>query len=118
MTSKEIKPSFDKLTTLPEKDALVLAFCKKAIVLLEEFQYQYAEAIRNQEMEDVAKVNHKISSTMLWIELNDFVTLIDSYKETALDNEKNREKLIKEVTIYCDRIKNILGDKLVEMGDI
>ena len=111
-------PTFKKLAHLHQSDEFLQSFCQKTLVLLNEFQSQYGEAIQHQMTNELNAITHKISSTMLWLELNDFVQLITSYKKVRLADRQLVEKLLDDVHYHTGEIKSVLLHKINELSKV
>ena len=113
--TKEMTPSFEKVTSITDSTVFVQRFCVKALELLEEFKVKYSEAIIARQIKDLGSITHKISSTMKWLDLEDFMSLTESYKDLAVQDKKSMEKLLGEVIHYTDKLEDAIRAKLSEL---
>jgi hypothetical protein len=113
--TKEMRPSFDKVTSITDSEVFVQRFCVKALELMEEFKAKYSEAIIAREMNDLGSITHKISSTMKWLDLEEFMSLTESYKELTNSDKSATEKLLGEVMHYSNVIEEAIQSKLDEL---
>jgi hypothetical protein len=112
---KEISPCFDKGKSVTDSKEFIQTFCVKALELLKEFKSAYKKAIAAQQISDLDSITHKISSTMKWLDLDEFVSLTQSYKDFSISDQTTMEDLLVEVTYYSSLIEDSIRRKLVEM---
>lgn len=112
---KEISPCFDKVTSVTDSKEFIQTFCIKALKLFEEFKSTYSEAIAAQQISDLDAITHKISSTMKWLDLDEFVSLTKSYKDFTMSDQTTKEELLAEVIHYSNMIEDSIRSKLQEL---
>lgn len=113
--TKEMRPCFDKLTGITDSKEFVQKFCLKTLELFEEFKAKYSKAIITRQLRDLDSITHKISSTMKWLDLEEFISLTQSYKDLMESDKYTAEKLLDEVMYYSNVIENSIRCKLEEL---
>lgn len=113
--SKEMRPSFDQLASVTDSEDFLKTFCIKALKLFEEFKSAYSKAISAQQISDLDAITHKISSTMKWLDLEEFLSLTESYKDLTESDKNTMEKLLGEVMYYSNMIEDSIRCKLEEL---
>ena len=112
---KEMRPSFDQLASVASSKEFLETFCIKAIKLLDEFKTAYSRAMNEHKISDLDSITHKISSTMKWINLDEFVALTKSYKDLPFTDKEGVAKLLDEVMQQSDKIEESIRAKLAEL---
>ena len=112
---KDMRPSFDQLTSVANSKEFLETFCVKAIKLLDEFKKDYSRAMKEKNISDLHSITHKISSTMKWINLDEFVALTKSYKDLPLTDKEGVAKLLDEVMHQSNKIEESIRAKLAEL---
>jgi hypothetical protein len=112
--TKEMRPCFDKVTSISDSKIFVQKFCLKALELFEEFKPKYSAAISTQQIKDLDFITHKISSTMKWLDLEEFISLTKSYKDLTASDNNTMESLLDEVMYYSNMIEDSLRCKIDE----
>ena len=112
---KEISPCFDKVTSVTDSKEFVQTFCMKALALLAEFKSAYGKAIAARNISDLDAVTHKIASTMDWLGLDDYVSIIKSYKNLNMSDQNAYEGVFVEVMHYTKMIEESIRVKLDEL---
>ena len=111
----EMIPSFDQVENLTDSKEFFQSFCEKGIELIDDFNIKYEDAIQNNKLGDLDSITHKISSTMKWLKLDEFVNLTRAYKELDMKDNAVSEKLIKDVKHHATKIRESLSVKLEEL---
>ena len=112
---KEISPCFDKITRVTDSKEFIQTFCIKSLKLIEEFNSVYSNAIASQQLSDLDAITHKISSTMKWLDLDEFVSLTKSYKDLTMSDQITKKKFLAEVMHYSKMIEDSIRSKLQEL---
>lgn len=112
---KEIRPSFDRLGSVADSDEFVRSFCLKTLDLIKEFKLKYGSAITGQNIDELDAITHKISSTMKWLSLDDFVSLTRQYKNFSASDENTFAELLSDVMCHSDMIEDSIRIKLAEL---
>ncbi len=79
-------------------------FCQKFAVQVEEFDAQFEQGVSKKDRKAVSDIVHKIMSSLMFIELDEFCELISQYKALDMDNEVAVQDLISEVHEYCEAL--------------
>jgi len=111
----EMKPSFEQVTSVTDSKEFIENFCHKTLKLLDEFKREYRKAISGQRISDLDSITHKISSTMKWLELDGFISLIKSYNDVKISDKIALEQILNEVMEQSNRIEDSIHAKLNEL---
>ena len=112
---KEISPCFDKVESVTDSKEFIQGFCIKTLELFEEFKSKYNKAIAAQQISDLDAITHKISSTMKWLGLDEFVLLTKSYKDLTMSDQTTMNKLLGDVMYHSNMIEDSIRSKLREL---
>ena len=109
-------PSYEKLFDLQESDEFVKDFCRKTLVLLDEFVAAYEEALAQNDFNKLSDLTHKVSPTMRWLGMEKYVQLIKSYNKLPIGEPEFNKRLMKEIILATQQIKHHLIEKIESFG--
>ena len=95
------------------QDDFIVIFCNKFLPRLKEFEQIYTKALWKGDSETLRLEVHTISSSLRFIEMENFCTLLSEYKSIDSGNKEEVQELADEVHEYC----TVLEEKLLEFRD-
>ena len=114
-TTKVMIPSFDQVTSMTDSKEFMQNFCNKALELFEEFKREYGYAIEKKKFKDLDAITHKISSTLKWLNLDEFIEIMQAYKDVPKSDKLALQKILEEVLYHSSQIEESLRTKLSEL---
>ena len=110
MIEKKADMNLSKLSNGAFESEFAMKFCDKLSVQIEEFDQGFKNGIYNKDKRTLSDLVHKITSAIMFIEMNDFCHLIDQYKTVDLEDDIARRELLNEVHMYCMAIQESLTE--------
>lgn len=112
----KLEINFESVEAMKSNHDFMVIFCKKVLVLLDEFQNDFKSGLEQSDVQKLSDASHKISSTMKLLNLDEFYDFVRSYKKIDFQKPDVKQNFKEKIIKYTEKLKRDLKTKIAEFS--